>query len=235
VERLLRDSVEVKVLTADSVVIARNFGGLWKQISGSKPVRIGGEGAYANPVVTPDGKWVVVSKTDSDWSNPNYIVRFNFETGREFRVNLEPADEFTPIVYLAGQDKILLRRAKDEDMKTPAGPDRPEYYLLAPASGETRLVTGEFAPLRQEGNRFLQATGKVDEFWAAIPDGENQTRVGRYNLKTFSFTPVLTVPHIRFDSMSMWVDEKHGKIYVVYEGQLISIPLPGLHAAVSGD
>ena len=109
----------------------------------------------------------------------------------------------------------------------PTGPDRPESYVLDPATGETRLVSGEFAPLRQEGKRFLQAIGKTDEFWAAIPDeAKDQTQVGRYNVKTFSFSPVLTIPHVVFDSMSMWVDEKRGKIYVAYKGQLISIPLP---------
>jgi hypothetical protein len=111
----------------------------------------------------------------------------------------------------------------------PIGPDRPEFYLLTPNTGETRIVTGEFAPLLQEGKRFLQATGKADEFWAAILDREkDQTQIGRYNLKSFSFTPVLTVPHINFDSMSMWVDEKHNKVYVAYHGQLISIPLQHL-------
>src|ERR1041384_3724826 len=81
------------------------------------------------------------------------------------------------------------------------------FYLLTPIPGETRIVTGEFAPLLQEGKRFLQATGKADEFWAAIPDREKDpTQIGRYNLKSFSFTPVLTVPHINFDSMSLWVD-----------------------------
>jgi hypothetical protein len=105
--------------------------------------------------------------------------------------------------------------------------DLPEYYLLAPDTGETQSVSGEFAPLVQEGNRFLQATGKTDEFWAAIPDrAKDQTQVGRYNLKTFSFTSALTIPHISFDSMSMWVDEKRGKIYIAYKGQLLSIPLP---------
>jgi len=147
-------------------------------------------------------KW----SSDSSWGQPNYVVRFNLETGREFRVNLEPADDFNPIVFLPSHGKVLLRRAKDQDGLNgkPVGPDRPEYYLLTPDTGETRLVSGEFAPLLQEGNRFLQATGKTDEFWAAIPDEvKDQTQVGRYNLKTFSFSATLTIPHLTFDSMSM--------------------------------
>jgi hypothetical protein len=223
--RRRNNSGEIKVLTADSIIIARNFDGLWKQVAGSKPVRISNGGAYANPVVTPDGKWVVVAKANNDWSRPNDVVRFNVETGQEFRVNLEPGDEFGPIIYLPSDGKVLLRRVKEQDREMKK-PDRPEYFLLTPETGETRAVTGEVAPLLAQGNRFLQTTGKPDEFWAAIPDEEKGlTKVGRYNLKTFSFTPALTIPHISFDSMSMWVDEKRGKIYVAYKGQLLSIPL----------
>lgn len=220
-----RSSSDLRFLPPDSIIIARNFDGLWKQVSGARPVRVSEKGAYADPVVTPDGKWVVVAKTDDHWGIPNYIVRFNVETGREFRINLEPGEDFRPLIFLPSQQKILLRRVKHEDLMTGKS-DAPEYFLLTPDTGETQSVSGEFAPLVREGNRFLQATGKPDELWAAIVDeAKNQTKVGRYNLKTFSFTPELTIPHIHFDSMSMWVDEKHGKIYLAYKGQLLSIPL----------
>ncbi|HJY29268.1 MAG TPA: HEAT repeat domain-containing protein [Pyrinomonadaceae bacterium] len=228
-ELLLREQgVALKMLTADSIIIARNFDGLWKQVAGTRPVRISGEGGgYLHPVGTPDGQWVVTSKTDTNWGAPSYIVRFNLETGREFRVNLEPADDLRPIVFLPSLGKVLLRRAREDRLGgTQIGPEHAEYYLLAPGTGDTQTVSGEFAPLLQDGKRFLQATGKTDEFWAAIPDdAKDQTQVGRYNLKTFSFTPVLTIPHISFDSMSMWVDEKRAKIYIAYKGQLLSIPL----------
>ena len=213
----------------DVVVLARNFDGLWKKQGGQKPVRISGEGAYANPVTTPDGKWAIAAKTDSHWGVPNYVVRFNLQTGREYRVDLPPADEFEPVAYLAAHSKVLLRRAKDDNSLTlgkSVGPDLPEYYLLDVATGRTQLSPGVFTPLLQEGKRFLQSTGKPDEFWAAIPDRvKNQTQVGRYNLKDFSFQPLLTVPHISFDSMAMWVDEAGAKLYLVYDGQLLLLPL----------
>jgi hypothetical protein len=184
---------------------------------------------YLNPVVTPDGKWAVATKRQEDWSQPRHLIRRNLQTGKEFRVKLAPADDFSPIAFVALHNKVLLRRAKapvDRPGRVVTGPDEPEYYLLDPATGATQLVTGEFYPLREEGSRFLQPTGRPHEFWAAIPDDEkNETEVGRYNLKEFSFKPVLTVPRIIFGSMSMWVDEGHDKLYIVYEKQLLKLPL----------
>ncbi|HKR22202.1 MAG TPA: hypothetical protein VJS17_06380, partial [Pyrinomonadaceae bacterium] len=226
-----RTEEQVQLLDANTILLARNFSGLWKQAAGAKAVRIsGGDGAYAFPIVTADGKWAVVAKTDNDWSKANYLVRVNLETETEYRIKLDPADQFDPIRFLPLHGKILLRRAKDgpDDWPSanPVGPDKPEYYLLDPKTGESQLVSGEFAPLRQDGKRFLQPAGVPGEYWAAIPDRDkNQTQVGRYNLKDFSFKPVLTVPQISFDSMSMWVDEKQGKLYLVYKDQLLRLPL----------
>jgi hypothetical protein len=224
------DRTDVQVVSADTIVIARNFDGLWKQVAGRKAVRISEErGAYSSPIATPDGKWVVTAKTDTDWSRPNYIVRFNLQTGQEFRVKLDPAPQFGPIAYLPPHDRILLRRAQDEyDVSGKRlAVDPPEYFLLDAATGETQKVSGEFAPLlQQEGKRLLQPSNNPHEFWAAIPDRDkNQTQVGRYSFKDFSFKRVMLVPRLTFDSMSMWVDESHDKLFVVYMDQLLSLPL----------
>ncbi len=217
----------VRIVNPTTIIIARNFDGLWKQVAGTQAVRISGEdGAYLEPVITPDGKWLVVAKTDTDWSRPNYIVRYNLKTGQEFRVRLEPADHFDPVAFIPAHQKILLYRFKDTDSKKSVGPDRPEYYLLDAATGETQLVSGEFDPLFDAGKRFLQSTTRPNEFWAAISDTDkDQTQVGRYNLKDFSFKPIMLIPHITFDSMAMWVDESNEKLYLVYEGQLLRLPL----------
>ena len=125
-------------------------------------------------------------------------------------------------------NKVVLRRGTDEYVAPgkPKGPDRSEYFLLDPATGIARTVAGDFRPLRQTGTRFLQPTEKPDEYWAAVPDEQkNHTQIGRYSVKDFSFKPVMVVPQLIFDSMTMWVDAGKAKVYVVYKGQLLRLPL----------
>ena len=215
------------LVNPDLIVVARHEDGLWKQAANTKAVRLGSEEAvYLDPVVAPGGKWVVVSKAGTDSADPSHIVRVNLRTGREYRVNVEPADAFEPVVFLPFQNMVLLYRSKDSEYGPgKVGPERPEYYLLNADTGDVRLVTGEFRPLREWGKRFLQPTETPGEYWAAMGDEEkNQTQVGRYSLKDFSFTPVLTVPHLFFSTMTMWVDAKNGKLYVVYKDQLLRLP-----------
>ncbi len=218
-----------RVVGTDSIIIARNDDGLWRQFAGSKAVRIGREdGSYSDPIVTRDGKWLVVSTTNPDGEEPEHIVRLNLESGREFRVTLPPADNLTPVAALPS-GKVLLKRSKFDfnvpGLK-PKGPDKPEYFLVDAATGATRPVTGDFTPLLQIGDRFLQSTERPDEYWAALSDPEkNHTLIGRYSLKDFSFKPVMTVPQLIFDSNAIWVDASQKKVYVVYKRQLLRLPL----------
>jgi hypothetical protein len=219
---------ETATLGPDSILIAKHGEGLWRQFAGSKPVRVGDEEAsYSNPIVTRDGKWVVLTKEGPGENEKPYIVRLNLQTGREFRVNLSTTDELTPIVFLPSLGKVLVRRDKPENAppgSKPKEPAKSDYFLLDPATGTTRPVTGNFALLADTGDRFLQPTEKPDEYWAALSN-DKMTIMGRYSVKDFSFKPVMTVPQIVFTSMSMWVDESQKKVYVVYKGQLLRLPL----------
>lgn len=217
-------------IAEDTIVFDVRTEGLWRQSAGQKAVRISSEpGWYSDSIATPDGKWVVVGRRDEGWGPPLFVARFNLQTGREVRVKLPAADQIKPIAYLASQGKVLVRRDSfggRYSVNKSNGESGTEFYLLDAATGETRLVSGEFEPLQPQGKRFLQSTGKPNEFWAAIPDRKkDQTRVGRYNLKDFTFQQVLLVPRISFNSMSMWVDEAAGKLYFVYKGDLLRLPL----------
>ena len=212
-----------------NLVVLANNSGLWKKIGQQKAIRISGEGQYADPAVTPDGRWAVALKTDGHWGRSIYVVRINLQTGREYRANVQSADGFDVVGYVAAHGRVLLRRDRDEgSSRGAAGRQAFEYYLLDAATGAVRLIQGVFAPLGEGGRRSLQPANSLDEVWAAIPDhSTNQTQVGRYNLKTFTFKPLLVVPHITFESRSMWIDEAAAKVYLVYEGQLLRLPLSG--------
>jgi hypothetical protein len=218
-----------QAIVGDSVVLAGYAGdGLWQKTAGRKAVRVSGEGNYMNPVVAGD-RWIVAAKTDTHWGVPNYIVRLDLRTGRELRVELPPSEDFAPVAFVASHGKVLLRRARDEynGGGKQVGPETPEFYLLDAATGRAQIVAGVFTPLQQQGRRSLQSASGPSEFWAAVPDrAKDQTEVGRYNTKDFSFQTLLTVPHMRFDSAAMWVDESAAKLYVIYEGQLLRLPLP---------
>jgi hypothetical protein len=223
---------ERQTLSSDSIIIARESDGLWRQFAGSKPVRLGFENAsYSSPIVTRDGKWLIVTKSDLDDEKPPHIVRLNLQTGREYRVNVPALAEIGAMAALpSGKVVIALPRliyppqADIPDSSTE--PYKAEHYLVDPSTGAARAVTGEFRPLDQLGKRFLQPTEKPDEFWAAIPDGKKkQTQIGRYNVVDFSFKPVMAVPQLIFNGMSMWIDAGHAKVYIAYSDQLLRLPL----------
>ena len=149
------------------------------------------------------------------------------QTGKETKINLPPAEYFYPVAVVPAHNKILLYRDAESKLKKPA-----EYFLLDAATGKTELVKGEFRPLTQQTFRSLQPTKNPNEFWAAIYDKEkNQTVIGRYDAKNFAIKSVLTVPEISLNSMHIWVDEKDGKVYFIYqpddyrESHLLSLPL----------
>lgn len=207
------------------------------------------DGTFQNPIVTGDGKWVVASKSEEDWVKPQTLTRVNLQTRKEFAINIPPADTLMPIAFNASNNKVLIYRAKGKfyrseegfneygnegdgeyyqptNDKTNPSPATPEFYLLDAETGIAQIVKGEFRPFLQQTYRPLQPTGVANEFWAAIYDEKlKATNIGRYNDKTFKFTPVRAIPDINLNSMQIWVEEPAGKIYFVYQGHLLGLPL----------
>ncbi|MBS1796818.1 MAG: HEAT repeat domain-containing protein [Acidobacteria bacterium] len=198
--------------------------GLWKANRAGR-TRIA-EGWLKNPVTTADGKWVVASQTDTNWDDPNYLVRIDLRTGRVSKIKMPAAKNLAAVGRVPADGKILLRSADDYTDKV-----NPKYYLLDAETGAVREVKGVFAPLRGQTFRQLQPAGKPDEFWAAVYDGE-ATEIGIYDDRLFSFKPRLRLPEIALDSMQIWVDEAAKKVYFVYgddfgqAGFLLAVPLP---------
>ncbi|MEP6902811.1 MAG: HEAT repeat domain-containing protein, partial [Actinomycetota bacterium] len=198
--------------------------GLWK-VNRAEQIKIA-DGWLKYPVTTADGKWVVASKTETNWDEPNYLVRLNLQTGKESKIKIMPAKNLSAVAFVPAHHKILLRSADDS-----YGDVNLKYYLLDVETGLINQVKGVFAPFRHQTFRPLQSNGKPNESWAAIYDGE-ATEIGIYNDKLFSFKSLVKLPQIALDSEDIWVDEKDGKIYFVYNGRfledgyLLSIPLP---------
>jgi hypothetical protein len=185
-------------------------------------------GHYDSPSISPTGKWVIATKYD-DEEGGSHLVRINVLTGKEFNVETEDQYYLSPEVFVPSLNRFLLGTDFNGDSdEGPGGDDyQPsKFLLLDPETGRITPATGELRPLAQQKFRPLQQSGKANEFWAAIKDREKrETDVGIYDLAHLKFTPVLKIPKIQFDSMDMWVDETERKIYFVYGGQLLSLPL----------
>ncbi|MCY7375223.1 MAG: HEAT repeat domain-containing protein [Pyrinomonadaceae bacterium] len=198
--------------------------GLYK-IAGGRTIKIG-DGYYDKPLVTPNGRWVIATKFDGE-EGPK-LVRVNLLTKKEFPVATEDYPQFTAVAAVTSINKILIfgggYESEEEEETEAAAQRRGEFYLLDAETGAMNKPKGEIRPLAQQTFRPLQPTGKPDEFWAAIPDAEkNETNVGTFNAKTLVFKSILRVPQIEFGSMQMWIDAD--KIYFVYQGHLLSLPL----------
>nr|MBP9110927.1 hypothetical protein [Pyrinomonadaceae bacterium] len=114
----------------------------------------------------------------------------------------------------------------EEDDTVEYDHDPDSLWLLDPDSGAVTKTKGEFRPLTQQTFRPLQKAAGVSQYWAAIADRDvNATDVGLYDARTFAFKTVIKVPKIAFNSMSMWVDEAEKKVYFVYRGHLLSLPI----------
>ncbi len=193
----------------------------------------------SDPVVTPNGKWAIVNRGLTGDGEESSLVRINLLTNRAIPVKLEGYRTFEPRAYIASINKVLVVETQyyygGETMRqvTPqlgevamADPEASEMMLLDPDTGVLQPIVGEMGPLTQQTFRPLQKAAKANEFWAAIPDVEKKTTsVGIYNTNNFGFKPVMQIPKIIFNSMSMWVDETEGKVYFCYRGHLLSLPL----------
>ncbi|HKQ78328.1 MAG TPA: HEAT repeat domain-containing protein [Blastocatellia bacterium] len=197
--------------------------GVWKYEPGSEPAKIV-SGAYFNPVVTPDFKWLVAIKLGNEGEERSaQLVRHNLQTGKEFPVNIENGVFRPPAAYVVAHGKVLLG-IRGPHGQALAGA---RSYLLDPETGTIQAVKGDFRPLMGVYARNLQPTGNSNEFWAAVPDSQKgATNLGRYDSRNFVFTPFVELPGLILLSRDFWVDEASGKIWFTYHGHLLRIPIP---------
>ncbi len=203
--------------------------GLYK-IQNSRMTKIA-SGEFGHPLITPTGRWVVVNRGSSETEGGN-LCRVNLLTNRIYPITLEQYLEFNAVAIVPATGGVLVKMQDyydgpygDGDEVRPDTPDGSMRFISA-ETGQVRDVVGEVRPLAQQTFRPLQKASRPNEYWAALPDHEkNLTEVGIYNAWTLSFRPLMTVPKIKFNSMTMWVDEAGGKVYFVYRGHLLTVPL----------
>ena len=220
---------------AGDVEIRTSPEGLFKVVRG-KLTKLH-DGAYGHAVIIPGGRWVLAAKSDD--TGVETTVRVNLLTNREFPVKIEGYGQRYPVAYIPTLNKVLIVRDDNyndgEDAYTdpvqedaaPSDADPSGMLLVDPATGVTQPIAGEFRPISQQSFRSLQKTARPNEFWAAIPDPEkNETEVGIFDTNHFGFRAIMRIPKIKFNSMYMWADEAGGKLYFVYRGHLLALPLP---------
>lgn len=214
----------------ESILFKENFAGIIANYSGLTKIANGElktliEGNFDNAINTEEGKWAIALKRVFS-EEPDSIVIVNLQTERITEVKLEQYSFKIPTTYNPSLGGFLIRVGKTpEDARNHL--ENANYVVLNPENGNISEIKGELRPLIQQTSRSLQPLAKNNQrSWAAIPIPlKGETAVGIYDAQNFKFETVMKVPRILFDSMNMWVDESEKKIYIIYESQLISIPL----------
>lgn len=233
----LRDGLSVPVevdqwkARAPGFEIRTNDDGVYKVVAGRATKLLSGD--YEYPVVSPDGRWAIVTKADEDGGGR--AVRVNLATRREYAIEVEEYGKWQAAAYATPLGRFLIERFEYyeyyDEFAEEDGPANDiadvNLKLVDIATGKLIPATGELRPFAQQTFRPLQKAARPGELWAALPDSEkNETLVGTLNTRNLTFQQVVRVPKITFDSMKMWVDEPRKKLYFVYRGHLLSLPLP---------
>ena len=212
-QRFRRENPLWQIKAGDTFIRITNWNGqqgIWLCRVGSEPKPIA-KGNYFNPIVTPDGNWLVAVKRGS---GKDGLVRIDLRTNREFTVETE--NFYYPVVRIPGSEKLLFGHYRG---------DAREHSMLDPATGAIEVIKGECEPIEHQYARPLQPISGSQEYWAAIPDFKSTTtRVGRYDARAFKFTSIIELPGIGFTSQNMWVDESGDRLYIAYNGHLLRLP-----------
>ena len=200
--------------------------GLFKVTNG-RAVKIAG-GDFASPVVSSNGRWAIVLRSEIANEGGQQLMRVNLGTNRVLPVADDELRYVTPIAYVPSINRFLVGyRSSDEyEGEGPVSENGVgNYWWMRPETGAVQHATGEVRPLAQQRYRALQSTSVPFEYWAAISDSDTgSTEFGIYSTKTFTMRPVMKLPRILFNSQAMWVDEAASRVYFVYEGHVLAVP-----------
>lgn len=174
------------------------------------------EGQYSSPVVIPDTDWVICEKSIEGWTYPRKLVKINLSTLEETDVNLPPSEELSPLVFLNG--RVFISQTKKNIYGTSYN-----TYLYDVTTDTLERVDGDFRCLSNSfiKGRFLQKTKDPNKYFALV----NHFTIGIFNAVDFTLTEIANVNTLIKDNDHMWVDEDADKVYIVVNGDLISLPI----------
>ena len=237
----LRDSLSVKPKASQWKARGADFEirtddeGLYK-VTGGRLTKLR-SGNYRNAVLSPSGRWVIANKLHGDYNWK--LVRVNLLTGRESTIPFSDLPQAKPVAAVHAVNRVLIIGGyhigdESEESAYNEAEQYPEevsetgpFFWLDPETAIITPAAGELRPLAEQTFRPLQQSSRPNEFWAAIPANKAEdTQVGLLDTRTAKFRPVITIPKIAFRSMDMWVDEQGGRVYFVYQGHALSLPLP---------
>jgi hypothetical protein len=203
--------------------------GLWSS-DASGHIELLMRGHCETPILSPDGQWLVADKFDRDGPNPWITIRMEVASRHVEQVDI-PARRLvrvSPIKWIDSLGKVLVARM-DSNPDVPWHLRMSQFLLLDPVTGKFEETKLEFRPALEALGRSLQPSKESDQYWAAIAEAQPppvKTSIGRYNIKHFQFDPVVQLKGIDLQSDQMAVDEDHGCIWIITNGDVLRITLP---------
>jgi hypothetical protein len=180
-----------------------------------------------------DGRWAV-GVADND----GRLVCLDRRSNAFVQIDEAVRAKYVPLHYIAAQRAFLLARFSIRPLNGGRQIFPTEFRLLDPKNGETRGLPGQSADLSdsREYVQWLQplprqleaAEGQKYCAWISMTE-DDRTLVGRYDLEKFRWLSSQAIASLHFHTIDMWVDELAHQIYIVYKGQLLSVPLSQRH------
>jgi hypothetical protein len=181
-----------------------------------------------NQLVTPDGHYLV-GTLDAK------LICYDLTKRKMVPIaDAEAANSFEAIHYLPAQKRVLLVRPPRQELRLPLRRSAYEwhpvaYRLLDPVTGKTtELKYVDVAKcLRQPMKRPWQATGKPGVIWMAYTGAtDSDGCLGRFDTRELRLCGWTSIDSLAFDNDHCWIDEAAKKIYIVFRGHLLRVPLP---------
>lgn len=198
----------VKLLSVSSG--DRQIYGLFLTGENEEPVPIS-LGDFSDPVVILGTDFVVCEEAPNGWVGLRKLVKINLKTFEKTDIDFPESESVSPMICLDG--KLLI------GCKPVEGSYR--YYMYDISNDTIERVYGDFNCLTYLSGRALQPTSEPNKYYVL----GNQYSVGIFDAETYTFTELTHSPVMIYNNDYVWVDEDEGKMYVVVNGDLISLPV----------